>query len=480
MIELPRALARDFRAVLRRALAELAPRGQPPPVLCRAGPGGLSLYAGHDELAVRLHQAGDLSAAELALPGAVLATLEGGPAQAVTLEEVQPGRGRARWEQGGAARSAEFPTVHPSTIPPFPELPTELAPLPEGFLAALGEAARTTADGATARLSLTRVQLRGRAGEVVATDGRQALVQAGFPLPWPEDLLVPRVPAFAGRPPPGATPVAIGRTESHVAVRAGPWTFALRIDAAARYPDVRGVIPRPNDRSTRLRLDPEDAALLRQALPGLPGKDDHLRPVTLELGPRPVVRARALSGDAREEVGLARSAVSGPPLRVVTDRRYLLRALQLGFYEFEAGPGERPLVCRQGPRTYLWMLLSDKEALPPAPPARVAGTAVPPSPPTETVPNPTRRPIAMSRPVPTNGHPPQDGAAVTPHAAGSPEPGLEALLAEAEALRGLLQEVQGRLGRLLAGLKHQRRQARAVETALASLRPFQRAAGGSP
>ncbi len=479
MIELPRALARDFRAVLRRALADSAPRAGPPPVLCRAGPGGLSLYAGGGEVAVRFHQDGNFPAAELAFPGAVLATLEGGPAETLTLEEVRPDRGRARWEQGGTSRSAEFPTVRPASVAPFPALPTELMPLPDGFLVALGEAARTTADAATARLSLSRVQLRGRSGEVIATDGRQALVQAGFPLPWPEDLLVPRVPVFAGRLPPGATPVAIGRTESHVVVRAGPWAFALRIDAGARYPDVRGVIPRQNDRSTRLRLDPADAALLRKALPGLPGKDEHLRPVTLELGPRPVVRARALSGDTQEEVGLTRSAVSGPPLRVVTDRRYLLRALQLGFGEFEAGPGERPLVCRQGQRTYLWMLLSDKEALPPTSAARPVGAAVEPSPFTREVPDPTRRPIAMSRPVPHNGHPPQDGAAA-PHAAGSPESGLETLLAEAEALRGLLQEAQGRLGRLLAGLKHQRRQAKAVETALASLRPFQGAAGGSP
>jgi hypothetical protein len=43
-------------------------------------------------------------------------------------------------------------------------------------------------------------------------------------------------------------------------------------------------------------------------------------------------------------------------------------------------------------------------------------------------------------------------------------------LAEAEALRDLLAEAQSRLGRLLGALKHQRRQARAVEAAVASLR----------
>ena len=40
----------------------------------------------------------------------------------------------------------------------------------------------------------------------------------------------------------------------------------------------------------------------------------------------------------------------------------------------------------------------------------------------------------------------------------------------AEALRSQLQEVQGRLGRLMTALKQHRRQAKAVQAAVASLR----------
>jgi hypothetical protein len=43
-------------------------------------------------------------------------------------------------------------------------------------------------------------------------------------------------------------------------------------------------------------------------------------------------------------------------------------------------------------------------------------------------------------------------------------------LAEAEAIKGLLTEVQARLARLLAALKRHRRQARAVAAAVQSLR----------
>ena len=58
-----------------------------------------------------------------------------------------------------------------------------------------------------------------------------------------------------------------------------------------------------------------------------------------------------------------------------------------------------------------------------------------------------------------------------PHTNGaSPEPappperwGLAEVIAEAEALRGLLQDASARTGRLLAAIRQQRRQSRAVQ-----------------
>jgi hypothetical protein len=477
VIELPRALARDFRAVLRRCTADGLPRGPLPAVLCRAGPGGRSLFAVLDGLAVCHHQEGDCPAAELAFDGAVLAHFEGSTAQPVTLEEISPGRGRACWQDGGAARSAEFPTVAADGVVPFPERPATMTPLPDEFGTALGEAALTTAEVNTARRALTRVQLGGRRGEVVATDGRQLLVQADFDLPWEDEVLVPHVPAFAGRLLAGARPVAVGRTPSHVVIQAGPWAFALAIDADARYPDARGVIPRPDARSTRLRLDPADAALLLRALPRLPGHDEHLRPITLDLGPRPAVRAGA--GEAVEEIALTRSAVTGPPLRLVTDRRYLRRALRLGFAEVETGPGGRPLVCRAGTRTYLWMALGDAEALPPSEDSRAVVPLDPSTPATHPA-LPRRSPL-MPRPVPPSDDASDGGnVPVVSSVSRTAEATVEETLAEGEALRGLLQEVQLRLARLLAGLTQQRRPASVAETALAPRRPLRRIGGGAP
>ncbi len=60
-----------------------------------------------------------------------------------------------------------------------------------------------------------------------------------------------------------------------------------------------------------------------------------------------------------------------------------------------------------------------------------------------------------------NGHPAANGA---------PSPDMLDPLVEAEALRALLYDAQGRLGRLLAALRQHRRQARAMRAAVTSLR----------
>ena len=71
----------------------------------------------------------------------------------------------------------------------------------------------------------------------------------------------------------------------------------------------------------------------------------------------------------------------------------------------------------------------------------------------ELVPVPHAHAAQHQQPRP-NGHPGDD------------------LLAEAESLRGALQVVLARATRLVAALKHQRRQTRALQAAAASLRQF--------
>ena len=75
-----------------------------------------------------------------------------------------------------------------------------------------------------------------------------------------------------------------------------------------------------------------------------------------------MLRARAGSDDRVTEALLSRSTVTGPLVRVPTDRRPLLRALQLGFTEVQVAAADRPVCCRDGKRCYVWMPLDQASA----------------------------------------------------------------------------------------------------------------------
>jgi hypothetical protein len=428
-------------------------------VLCRAGPDALTLQSCTEEAALRLRLPGAFPPQELAIRADALSAIEGRSGVA-SLEEAEPGKGRARWLDGGVDRAAEFVTVTPDSVPPFPALPEQWSAMPPHLLSALAEAARTASHDAGGRYSLTRLQLRGGDGEIAASDGRQLLLQTGYSFPWEKEALVPALSAFGSPELREATPLEVGRTDKHVALRVGPWELLLEAEASGRYPDVHAAVPRTRAASARLRLGPEDAELLARSLPGLPGGEEPLRPVTLELGPTPLVRARSEPGGPVAELRLGRSAATGKRLRLCLDRRYLLRALELGFTELEIHGAAGPVVCRGGGRVYLWMALDPRNALDPDD-TEQASSGVRPiePPPTE------KREDAMPAPEPDNGHAPRPEPAHGSSNGEAADP-----VAEAEALRGLLQQAGARLGRLLAALKHQRRQARAVEAAMQSLR----------
>jgi hypothetical protein len=319
--------------------------------------------------------------------------------------------------------------------------------LPAGLLRRFRSLLRQSA---LASGALCRILLRAGDGAVVASDGRQLLVQFGFPFPWKDDVLIPALPAFASRQLSGEPDVRVGRQGERLLLEAGPWLWQLPAEAARGYPDVNGAIPPVQGKATRLRLDSGDVVLLLEALPALPGRDQEYAPVTLALGAAAIVRA---GEGASQEVRLARSRVLGPALEVAMDRRYLLRALRLGFRELVVVSAGRPLVCRDGRRAYVWMPLD----VPRAGGREQAPRVTPDSPESERTP-----------PMPT--HDDRNGRA-------PPQGGEADALAEAEALRLQLQEALARTSRLIAALRQQRRQGRAVQAAVASLRKLEQLGG---
>jgi hypothetical protein len=301
----------------------------------------------------------------------------------------------------------------------------------------------------------------------VATDGQQLLVQGGFAFPWDDDVLVAGAGALAAPELPKDGGATVGRTATHVWVRVGPWSFALAVDAAGLFPDVALVIPRARADATKLVLDAADGAALAAALPALPGADEEHRPVTLDLNGHAAVRARAAGQPRATEVDLPRAAVTGPAVRLVTDRFYLARALRLGFTEFAVAAADKPVVGRDAARTYLWITLSPAGALPPDPEARRVRLPRPDSGP--AAPRTLRRP----RPMPTNS---TDSTAARPQTGDAPRPapapraGVHGLLDEAQALQRSLREAGGRAARLAAALRRHRRRSKLVQSTLASLK----------
>jgi hypothetical protein len=442
MIEIPHEALGRFRSVLRKSVLASQPRGPCPAIVCLADKETLTLSCEMGAVGLSLRLPGKRTPCRLCLPVSLLAGLEASGSQTVKLEQAGPSRCRASWYQDSQPRALEFEVVQPPKRPETPETspPVEME---AGFLSALAEAARTAAreNG----LSLCKVLLRGKGGCVVATDGKQLMVQTGFALPWQDDLLVPALPAFACKELAAQPKVLLSRAGEYVTLTIGCWSLTLKGEAPTRYPDYERVLQDDDARRTRLSLHPADVASLLRELPRMPGTDEDRQPVVLEIKATASVVARQQEGD-EELLRLSKSKVEGPAVRVATDRRFLIRALKLGFTELSVAPG-RPLLCSQPRRSYLWMPLD----LPSA--ARAAVTP------------------KASHPMPNangNGNNHRDA----PPSVSEPDDPLT----EAELLRNVLQESLARTSRLIAALKRQKRQSKAVQSAVASLRKLQQLA----
>jgi hypothetical protein len=239
MIQITRNLARQLRSVLRRAL-NLTSHGLQPAVVFESGPDGLRIRCHSDQAAVEYYQPGKLAPERIVAPIDLLADCEGRKEEPLTLD-VEGTSVLASWRDGSIPQIARYETPR-GKQGPFPELPGNLTANEPRLRPALQDAASTT-NPEYWRYALGCLQLR-PTGQIVATDGRQVLVQNGFAFPWQDDLLVPANKVFGCRELPQDEPLLVGGGPHRVTLQTGPWIIHLSVLKEGRFPQVDELLRR--------------------------------------------------------------------------------------------------------------------------------------------------------------------------------------------------------------------------------------------
>jgi hypothetical protein len=280
---------------------------------------------------------------------------------------------QVEWQEAGIPQLMEYPAAE---CEEFPALPDELDRNASRLMEALRAACETATDD-SARYALDHLQLRGSAGQVISTDGRQLLVQEGFQFPWEGELLIPANRLLCSRELRRGKSVEIGMTSEWVALRSGPWTMWLRINAKARFPDVLELVNNRPEAVASLQIPDEDAEFICAALKPKPFHQDDAGKVTLDLNGEVTVRTREAGQGQQRDYVLCRSERSGESLRANTSRDYFRRALQLGFREISLSGSDTQASCRDEHRIYVWALLTQADTLQYQPDAlRIESTSV--------------------------------------------------------------------------------------------------------
>lgn len=450
MIVMSRWLARSFRALARKCVSG-RPRGPAPAVVVEVRAGTLTVWTKTDDAGLVYSAPTESGDEVMVIPMAVLDAVEGSGNDPVELAVGAKIRAEAKFPDHGVPSTHSFDAIRPGKQHRIPDPPDDWHPVPPGFLAAVHECGRTTARE-SGRFALTRVQIRGKAGQVIGTDSRTALVWSGFPFAFAEEVFVPALPVFGARELAARETVRLGRTATHLVVAVGSWQVLLPFDTAGRYPDIAAIVPR--NALTTAEINDQDVSGLRDRLPDLPGADAEHRPVTLELDGGVVVRAKDETGKV-EEVRLERSSSVGPRMRVAIDRRVLARALALGCLTLRLTP-DKPVVFEGDNKILLAVALDPTLAV-------AADTDIP-----TTIPE-RRRTVKHE----TNGHDPNSRP--DPPAADSLDP-----LVAAEDLRNALADAMTKAGRLVAALKSRKKEQRALTQVWSSLKALNLGPEGRP
>ena len=471
MLSIPRVAARRFWAAFRQLLTGV-PRRTWPAVRLLADRQGLRIVTYTDQVGLELRVPGAGSPANLLVSCDVLQAAADGRGDNVTVEPGAEGDVVVKWRDGDVPRQAAF--ASPRSAPAgdtSPLSPTTWTEQPPEFLAALQNVVEVT-DPDALRYALNCVQLDGDSGTMTATDGCQILAHRGWNFGFQGTRLMPANKVLTNRDLAAATSVRIGSTASYFVLQAGDWTTWLAWNRDGRFPDCTERLAATDAPPTRLVLAPDDRRFLAANLPRLPECRDDLRAVTVDLNGHVAIRARDGDASPPTELVLRRSTRVGGEVRFSTDRRFLSRALALGFPEVEIQDAEQPVACRDDRRTFVWALLTPEHVIAPAADAIMIES--PGGAPVSSDSSPSCT-TENSRTMITTRTPPSPAATAPSSGAQAPaEPAtIESLIDNAEQVKVALRDAMSQVSDLIVALRRQRRQSKTLQSALSSLRALQ-------
>ncbi len=472
MITITRKLAHTVRAVFRRALG-VTTSARGPHVYFDATRDGILIRARHNDFAVERFVAGDFCQDSLAIPFQALADCEGRRDEPVTFER-RDDNILVNWTDGHVPQLVTYDEPDREALANFPQVPAQLTENSPELLQALHNASET-ADDQSVRFALGSVQLQAE-GAINATDSRHMLAQYGFQFGWESDALVPRTAVFSSTELAGQTPVAIGRNDDWVTLRVGSWTFHLAIVKEVRFPDVADYIRSQGAAVASVKLSDNDAVFLAEALKRLPGIAEFNQPVTVDVNGQVAIRAKSDKQPQMTELVLTNSQATGEALRFNTNRRFLARAMKLGFREVWLYGTEQPAICRDATRVFVWALLGNEGALKPHRNAiRIESPADAGADNSNSTPLTRKSTNMRKNKTAENGAAPA-ATATTEINNGQPQPSetvTRSPIEQAIALRNSLREAANQTNELVRLLKRQQKKSQLVQSTLASLKQLQ-------
>lgn len=245
-----------------------------------ATPRTLKFIAQNEQIAVSYEETGRFNPAELTVPLSLFDDCAGSRTDLVQIVPGESGGYLACWDDAGIEQRLAVEERPLPDTPDSPALPKQLTENPSSLLKALRDASNTT-DTKSSRYALGCIQLRGKRGEIAATDGHQMLLQRGFEFPFEEELLIDCHQVFQSSELRTADHVGVGLQDNWFTVRAGNWTVQIKVETEGRFPRVDDVIPPVQRAIASCRISSEDALVLVNSLPKLPSKDEQNSPVTI-------------------------------------------------------------------------------------------------------------------------------------------------------------------------------------------------------